>query len=178
MRSNHLECGTSRFFVTQAILLVATITLLVFFTIPLIKTVKTALIPGELEAKINQTQHEMRVLQTRLDAVQSEMMMGEDDDQVLEKLRQKMEALRKQIAAKELEDRNLREEVASVQTMLEVLKIKSQPTPVSALDVCYKLSGLLFYILGSIGSVFAGGVLVISWWKTKRVRARLRKTKV
>jgi len=143
-----------------------TVLLLVFFTIPLINIIKFALNPRELEVKI---QNENTILQTRLDAVESKVMMGGNDKQVLKKLKKEVGALKQEMASKEIEYRNLKEQVACTERVLEVLKINSEAGKTSKLETCYKFSGLVFYILGSIGSVVAGAMFVLSWWRSLRV---------
>ena len=47
MNSDEQKSATRRFFVRQTILLVITVVLVAFFTIPLVKAVKVALNPAE-----------------------------------------------------------------------------------------------------------------------------------
>ncbi len=107
MSSKQLTGGTGRFFVKQFILLAITLVLMVFFTIPLMKAVKAALSPGELETNVNRSQQEVAGLETRLDVIQSEMLMGAGDDEAQEKLRKEVEELKRQVEAKERENKKL-----------------------------------------------------------------------
>ena len=56
---------------------------------------------------------------------QSRITMGTDDVNVAhEKLEKEVEELKRQVAAKELENKNLQQQMALVHTMLEVVKAK------------------------------------------------------
>ena len=134
MSSRQLNSGTGRFFVKQTILLAITIALMVFFTIPLMKAVKAALSPRELETSVDRSQQEVAGLETRLDVVRSKMLMGAGDDEAQEKLRKEVEELKRQVVAKEVENKNLQDQMALVRTMLEVLKAKPAAAPVPVVD--------------------------------------------
>jgi hypothetical protein len=168
MMSKQQTSGIGRFFVKQAILLVITIALMVFFTIPLMKAVKAALRPGELETNVNRSQQEVSSLETRLDVVRSKMLMGADDDEAQEKLRKEVEELKRQVAAKEQENKNLQEQMALVRTMLEVVKATPAATPIPVVASSHTFFDLLTKIFGCIGSVFTGGMFLVSWWRNRR----------
>ena len=168
MSSKQLTGGTGRFFVKQFILLAITLVLMVFFTIPLMKAVKAALSPGELETNVNRSQQEVAGLETRLDVIQSEMLMGAGDDEAQEKLRKEVEELKRQVEAKERENRNLQDQMALVRTMLEVLKAQPTAAAVPVVDTGHKFFDLLTKIFGCIGSVFTGAVFLVSWWRNRR----------
>jgi hypothetical protein len=168
MSSKQLTRGTGRFFVKQFMLLAITLALMVFFTIPLMKAVKAALSPGELETNVNRSRQEVAGLETRLEVVQSEMLMGAGDDEAQEKLRKEVEELKRQVEAKERENKNLQDQMALVRTMLEVLKAKPAAAAVPVVETGHKFFDLLTKIFGCIGSVFTGVMFLVSWWRNRR----------
>ena len=168
MSSKQQTSGTGRFFVKQAVLLMITIALMILFTVPLMKAVKAALTPAELETNVNRSQQEVAGLETRLDVVRSKMLMGAGDDQAQGKLTKELEELKRQMALKEQENKSLQEQMALVRTMLEVVKAKPVATPVPVVDASHTFFDLLTKIFGCIGSVFTGGMFLVSWWRNKR----------
>ncbi|HMK34410.1 MAG TPA: hypothetical protein VK463_05030 [Desulfomonilaceae bacterium] len=172
MRSKQQAGGTGRFLIKQAVLLVITIALMVSFTIPLMKAVRAALSPGELKTNVDRSRQEVASLETRLDVVRSKMLMGAGEDDAQEKLKEEVEKLKRQVAAKEQENKNLQEQMALVRTMLEVVKAKPAATPVQAVDTSHTFFDLLAKIFGCIGSAFTGGMFVVSWWKNRRESAQ------
>ncbi len=168
MNSYTRKNGTRRFAIRQAILLLITIVLVVFFTIPLLKAVKAAMNPGQLQANLDEANNEVVGLQTKTDVVRSKMLMGAGDDEAQEKLRKEVEELKRQLAAKEQENKNLQEQMALVRTMLEVVKAKPAATPVPVVATSHTFFDLLTKIFGCIGSVFTGGMFLVSWWRNRR----------
>jgi hypothetical protein len=168
MISKQQTGGNGRFFVKQAILLVITIALMVFFTVPLMKAVKAVLSPGDLATNVNRSQQEVAGLETRLDVVRSKMLMGAGDDEAQEKLRKEVEELKRQVAAKEQETKNLQGQMALVRSMLEVVKATPAPAPVPAVATSHTFFDLLTKIFGCIGSVFTGGMFLVSCWRSRR----------
>lgn len=168
MSSKQKTGGTGRFFVKQAVLLVMTIALMVFFTVPLMKAVKAALTPAELETNVYRSQQEVAGLETRLDVVRSKMLMGAGDDEAQEKLKKVVEELKRQMALKEQENKSLQEQMALVRTMLEVVKATPSATPVPVVASSHTFFDLLTKIFGCIGSAFTGGMFLVSWWRNRR----------
>jgi hypothetical protein len=133
MNSNEGKRGTGRFFLKQAVLLVITIALVVFFTIPLVRAVKGALNPAELQANAKQAKQEVDGLQNKLDVTRSKMLMGAGDEEAQEKLKKQVEELKRQVEFKELENKYLQNQMVLAQTIAELAKLKSAqaPTPVA-----------------------------------------------
>ena len=133
MNSNEGKRGTGRFFLKQAVLLVITIALVVFFTIPLVRAVKGAFNPVELQANAKQAKQEVQGLQNKLDVTRSKMLMGSGDEEAQEKLKKQVEELKRQVEFKELENKYLQNQMVLAQTIAELAKLKSAqaPTPVA-----------------------------------------------
>lgn len=146
------------FYVKLVSLLLITIALFIFFTIPFLKTLKAAVVPSELQASSNQ----VKELETELDVARSRMLMGAGDENTQEKYKKLLEDLERQLAAKEIENRNLQ---ASVQTILQLVKSPGAP-PVP--DFWQKTPEIFSKIIGCIGSIFSGALFVITWWKRRR----------
>jgi|WetSurMetagenome_2_1015567.scaffolds.fasta_scaffold274054_2 hypothetical protein len=158
-----------RFFVKQAILLIITVILLIFFTVPLLKAIKGALNPGELEATVNRGKQEAASLETKLETTESRMLMGAGDDEAQGNLKKEVEELKRQIALKELDNKHLQEQMALVQTMLEVMKAKSAPAPApSGPGTVHPMAEILTKIFGCIGSMLTGGMALFAWWRRRR----------
>jgi hypothetical protein len=168
MISKQQSSGIGRFFVKQAILLAITIVLMAFFTIPLMKAFKAALSPGELETNVNRFQNEAAGLQTRLDVVRSKMLMGAGDDGAQEELRKEVEDLKRQVAAKNQENKNLQEQMALVRTMLDLVKASPAATPMPVVATSHTFFDLLTKIFGCIGSLFTGTMFLVSWRRNRR----------
>ena len=94
--------------------------------------------------------------------------MGAGDDEAHEKLEKEVEELKRQVAAKELENKNLQQQMALVHTMLEVVKAKPAAAPVPVVDTSSQFFDLLTKLIGCIGSLFTGGMFVVSWWRNRR----------
>ena len=150
------------------ILLVITVVLVAFCAVPLVKAVKVALNPAELEQELNSATQEVAGLETKVMMAQSRITMGAGDDAAHEKLEKEVEELKRQVAAKELENKNLQQQMALVHTMLEVVKAKPAAAPVPVVDTSSQFFDLLTKLIGCIGSLFTGGMFVVSWWRNRR----------
>ena len=169
MSSNQQKKGSRRFFAKQVLLLVITIILVVFFTVPLLKTVKSALNPGELTAKVESTAEAASGLHAKLNVVRSEMLMGAGDEKAQEKLKKQVEELKRQIAMKEKENKHLQDEVTMVQTLLHVVKPSAATvSTVPSIDFGQKVIQFLTQVFGCVASLFSGGMFVFSWLKNRR----------
>jgi hypothetical protein len=168
MRSDQQHGGSGRLFIKQLILLVITIVLLVLFTIPLLKIVYSATNPGELAAKVDKANMETAGIQNEMNVARSNMLMGAGDEEAQEKLKKQVEELHRQMALKEVENKHLQDQMALVQTMLQLVNAKSAPVATSGIDSWHKLAELSTKVFGSIGSLFSGGMFVLSWWRTRR----------
>ena len=106
---------------------------MVFFTIPLVRAVKGALNPAELQANAKQATQEVEGLQNRLDVTRSKMLMGAGDEEAQEKMKKQVEELKRQVEFKELENKYLQNQMVLAQTIAELAKLKSAqaPTPVA-----------------------------------------------
>jgi hypothetical protein len=161
--------GSSGFFVKQAILLIITVILLIFFTVPLLKAIKGALNPGELEATVNRVKQEAASLETELETTESGMLMDAGDDEAQGRLKKEVEELKRQMVLKELNNKHLQDQMALVQTMLEVIKAKSAPAPApSGSGTVHTTGELLIKIFGCTGSMLSGGLALFSWWRRRR----------
>ena len=171
MKSDQQHGGYRRFFIKQTILLVITVVLMVLFTIPLLKIVKSAMNPGELTAKVEMANKETEGIQNEVDVVRSKMLMGAGDEEAQEKLKKQVEELQRQMASKELENKHLQDEMAMVQTMMQLVNAKSAsaaPAVPPTVDFTQKLAELGTKIFGCIGSMFSGGMFLVSWWRSRR----------
>jgi hypothetical protein len=168
MRSDQKQGGSGRFFFKQAILLVITIVLVVLFTIPLLKTVKSAMNPGELTAKLEVSNNETQVIQNSVDVVRSKMLMGAGDEEAQEKLKKQVEELQRKLELKDAENKNLKYQQEMVQAFLGLVKSKPATLVASNVDVWQKLVELSTKILGAIGSLFSAVLFILSWWRTRR----------
>lgn len=167
MNSEARKNATRRFAVRQAILLLITIVLVAFFTIPMLKAVKAAANPGQLEAIVNQAKQEVAGLETKVMVVQSRITMGAGHDEAQEKIKQEVKELKQQMALKELENKHLQDQMLLVQTMLQVMNAKSTPPPQPGMDFWHKLAELATKVFGCIGSLFTGGMFLLGWWRKK-----------
>lgn len=167
MKVDHQK-GSRGFFVKQAILLIITVVLLIFFAVPLLKVVKAALNPAELESNVNLGKQEVAGLETKMETTESRILMGDGDDEVQGKLKEELEELKRQIASKELENKHLRDQMALVQTMLELVKAKPTDASVPVADTSHNIFELLTKIFGCIGSMFSGGMFLLAWWRRRR----------
>jgi len=171
MNSDERHGGSGRFFVKQAALLVITMVLVVLFTIPLLKTVDSAINPGELDANVDKTEKEKAGIQNEIDVARSKMLMGAGDEEAQEKLKKQSDEHQRQMALKDLEIKYLRDRQADrdlVQTVLQLANAKSAPAPRPGVDFWQKLAELSTKVFGCIGSLFSGGMFVLSWWRTRR----------
>lgn len=169
MKSVH-QIGTKRFLIKQILLLVMTVALLILFTIPLLQAVKWSMNPGELDARVETTSRETATIQNEVDAASSKMLMGGDGEETHEKLKKQIEDLQRKLEVRELENNNLREQKALVDTIMHVMNSRtavSSPSS-SAVDTGQKIAELTTKIIGAIGSVFSGGMFFISWWRNRR----------
>ena len=98
--------GSGRFFVRQLVLLVITVVLALWFTIPLVKTVHSAMNLGDLTAKLDQVNKERDGIQNKIDGTSSLRLMGAADREAREKLKKQVEELQRQMALKELENKH------------------------------------------------------------------------
>jgi hypothetical protein len=155
MRSDQHKSG--KFFLKQAILLAITVILLIFCTIPLLKAVKAALNLGELQQKLNLSKQEVVVLQKKLGIVEDKMMMGSGNEETQEKLKKDRDELKQQIAMRDLEIKFWQNQAISGQTI-------RNPKLASASEVL----DLVTKIFGCIGSIFSGGMVLLSWWRKRR----------
>lgn len=117
------------------------------------KAVRWALNPGELKTNVDRANAEVASVQTKLDVTRSRMLMGAGDDEAQEKLKKEVETLKQQMAIKELENKHLQDQMALVQTMLQMVKPASAPL----VDFTHKMAELLTKVFGFIGSLFSGG---------------------
>ena len=158
MDSNKGNSGIGGFYFKQAILLLVTIALFIFFTIPFLKTLKAAVVPGELEANIKQAKE----LEINLDSTRAKMLMGAGDEEMQEKLKKRIQDLERQLAEKDMANKNLQ---AGVQTLLQLVKAPgAQPVP----EFWQKIPEIIAKILGCIGSMFSGALFVYTWLKRRR----------
>jgi len=171
MKSDQQHGGYTRFFVKQTILLVITVVLMVLFTIPLLKIVKSAMNPGALTAKVETANKETEGIQNEVDVVRSKMLMGAGDEEAQEKLKKQVEELQRQMELKEVENKHLQDEMAMVQTVMQLVTAKSVPAAPAApptVDYSQKLAELATKIFGCIGSMFSGGMFLVSWWRSRK----------
>lgn len=168
MMSDQRQDGSRKFFVKQTILLLITVVLAILFTIPLLKAIKSAVNPGELVSEVRQAELEQTGMQNAVDVARSKMLMGAGDEEAQEKLKKQVEELQRQLELKELENKGLQEQKALVQTMLQLVNAKSAPPVPTWVDFWQKLADLAIKVFGSLGSLFSGGIFVLSWWRTKR----------
>ncbi len=138
MRSDKRQSG-GRFFVKQAVLLVITIILLAFCTVPLIQAVRWALNPGELKANVEKANEGTASIRIKLDVANSRMLMGAGDDEAQEKLKKQVEELKRQVEFKELENKYLQNQIVLAQTIAELAKLKSSPGPTPVADTGQKV---------------------------------------
>jgi hypothetical protein len=187
-----------RFFFKQAILLVVTIILVAFCTIPLMQAVKWVLNPGELKADVKMANEAVASFRTKLDVANSKMLMGAGDDEAQEKMKKQVEELKQQVAVKELENKYLQNQIVLAQTLAELAKLKSAAAPAPVVDTGQeakkpenvqgfeklidnimqklekllgtgqKVAELLIKLFGSLGSIFTGAMFVVSWVKKRR----------
>lgn len=172
MNSTRQAGGPGKFFLKQTVLLVITIVLVVFFTIPLLSAVKAALNPSELETNVDRSQKEVAGLEARLEVVRSKALMGHADNEAQEKLKKEVEELKRQVAAKERENKNLQEQMALVRNLLEVVKTSPAIKPAPVVDTSQTLLDMMTKIFGCIGSLFTGGMFVVSWFRNRRERSQ------
>jgi hypothetical protein len=165
MKPDQQHGGYRRFFVKQTILLVITVILMVLFTIPLLKIVKSAMNPGALTAKVEMANKETEGIQNEVDVVRSKMLMGAGDEEAQEELKRQVEELQRQMAFKELEYKLLQNQYAMVNTLQQIVNSKPPPPVV---DFWQKLAELATKIFGCIGSMFSGGMFLVSWWRGRR----------
>ncbi len=109
MNSNQKSSG--RFYLKQTVLLIITIVLVIFFTIPLLKSIKAALNPEELVAAANQAQRQMASLERKIDVSRAKILMAAGAEEVQDKLAKEVEALKRQMAATQLENKYLQQQV-------------------------------------------------------------------
>ena len=127
--------------------------------------------PGALTAKVEMASKQNEGIQNEVDVVRSKMLMGAGDEEAQEKLKKQVEELQRQMASKELENKHLQDEMAMVQTMLQLVNAKSAPATPAApptVDYTQKLAELGTKIFGCIGSMFSGGMFLVSWWRSRR----------
>lgn len=160
--------GSSGFFVRQGILLAITIILLIFCAIPLLNVVNGALHPGQLETDLSRGKQEASDLERKLEVVEAKRLMGAGQDDAHEKLSREVEELKRQLSLRELENKHLQNQMALVQTMLEVLKTKSDTAPMPTVESGHKFFDLITKVFGCIASLFSGGMFLISWWRKRR----------
>jgi hypothetical protein len=165
MKSDQKHSGYRRFFVKQTILLLITVILMVLFTFPLLRIVKSAMNPEALTVKVEMANNQAEGIQNEVDAVRSKMLMGAGDEEAQEKLKNKVEELQRQMAFKELEYKLLQNQYAMVNTLQQIVNSKPPPPVV---DFWQKLAELAFKIIGCIGSMFSGGMFLVSWWRARR----------
>lgn len=168
MRLDQQHGGSGRFFVKQLILLAITIVLVVLFTIPLLKTVNSAMNPGELAANVDKANMKTAGIKNEMDVARSKMLMGAGDEEAQEKLKKQVEELQRQMALKELDNKHLQDQMALVQTMLQLVNAKSAPVAPPGVDSWHKLAELTTKVFGGIGSLFSGGMFALSWWRARR----------
>jgi hypothetical protein len=133
MSSDERQSG-GRFFFKQAILLVLTIILVAFCTIPLMHAVKWVLNPGELKADVNRANEAVASIRTKLDVANSKMLMGAGDEEAQEKMKKQVEELKQQVAVRELENKYLQNQIVLAQTLAELAKLKSAAAPAPVVD--------------------------------------------
>jgi hypothetical protein len=176
--------GSGRFFVKQSILLVITVVLMVLFTIPLLKIVKSAMNPEALTAKVEMANEQTEGIQNQMDVVRSKMLMGAGDEEAQEKLKKQVEELQRQMELKEVENKHLQNQMALVQTMMQLVSVKAAPATPTApsapattapptpkpwgVDDAQKLVELTTKFLGCIGSMFSGGLFFVSWLRGRK----------
>ncbi|MFA6224242.1 MAG: hypothetical protein WC647_18235 [Desulfomonilaceae bacterium] len=168
MNSNQKSSG--RFYLKQTVLLVVTIVLVILFTIPLLKSIKSALNPGELVAAANQNRRQMASLERKIDVNSSKILMAAGAEQVQEKLAKEVEALKRQMAAAQLENKYLQQQVQLTSTILELVKSKSASdvSPDAHIGFSQKVFDLLTKVFGCIASVCSCGVFLVSWIRNRR----------
>ncbi|MEI7449777.1 MAG: hypothetical protein WCJ75_09140 [Desulfomonile sp.] len=167
MRSDQQHGGSGRFLVKQLILLLITVSLMVLFTIPLLKTFNSAMNPGELVAKVDKANMETAGIQNEVDAARSMMLMGAGDEEAQEKLKKQVEELQRQMALKELQNKNLQDQMALVQTVLQLVNSKSAAAPPPEVEFWHKLADLATKVLGCIASLFSGSMFFLAWWRKR-----------
>ena len=168
MNSNQKSSG--RFYLKQTVLLVITIVLVIFFTVPLLKSIKAALNPGELVAAANQTQRQMASLERKIDVSRAKILMAAGAEEVQDKLAKEVEALKRQMAATQLENKYLQQQVQLTRTILELVKSKSasEVSPDAHIGFWQKVFDLLTKVIGCIASVCSFGVFLVSWIRNRR----------
>jgi hypothetical protein len=171
MRTIQLYGSSAKFWAMQLTLLVITVALTVLFTVPLVKTVGSSMHYCELSAKFNDTNKEIETLQNQIDEASSIKLMSPQvagDTEASEKLMKQVEEFRRQMELKELENKQLRDEMALVQTMLRILNAKTVSADPPTMDFWHKLADISTKVLGFIGSLFSGGMFALAWWRARR----------
>ncbi|MBI4964146.1 MAG: hypothetical protein HY913_12775 [Desulfomonile tiedjei] len=176
MNSEQTHTSERRHLLRQAALLVVAALLGVYFTIPLLTAVKAALNPEQFLSAVTEAQREQAGLRDKLDRTEAKALMGGGDSGAEEKLKREIENLKRQLAVTEEKNKGLNDQLALVNTMLDVLKTKpgapakegnDQDGMMSATN---RIADLLAKILGCIGSFYAGTMFIMGWLR-KRTNA-------
>lgn len=171
MKKTQRSGSSFKFYVMQVALFVITIALTFFFTIPLIETVRTAMKYPQFSAKVRDNEADIQSMKKEVDmtgAIQFMGAHGKKDSEAEVDLVKQVEDLRRQIEVKELENKHLKDEMALVQTMLQMINTKPTPAASPAIDFWHRLAEISAKILGCIGSLVSGFMFVLAWWRTRK----------
>lgn len=173
-----METGKRRdssinYYIKQFALLFITVALTFYFTIPLLETVKTAIKYPHLSAMVNHNEAEIESIKKEIDVAGSIEFMGaqgQTDNEAQQNLLRQVEELRRQIETKELENKSLRDQMALVQGMLQLVNSRSIPAAAQpqSMDFLHKFAELSAKIFGCIGSLVSGYMFVLAWWRMRK----------
>jgi len=165
MSESSKKSVAKRFFVRQGILLVITIVLMIFCTIPFLGTLRTAINPkghyASLEAKTN----ELADITGRIDVLQSKMLMGAGDDGNSERLRKENEELRTQAIKMQEEIDRLKRDLKKGRFAIWFMPSLSGnlgPTNGQQYDWRGTVENLT-RTFGTLASLLTGTVFIASW---------------
>ncbi|MGD9818628.1 MAG: hypothetical protein AB7V04_07990 [Desulfomonilaceae bacterium] len=173
MKMGQRPDSSIKFYLKQFALLSITAALIYFFTIPFLETVQTAIKYPQMVAMVNHNEEDIQSIKKEIDVAGSIEFMrakGQTDSEAQRTLVKQLEELRLQVEMKELENKNLRDQMALVQSMLQLINSRSIPASTSpqSMDFLHKMAELSAKILGCIGSVVSGYMFVVSWWRTRK----------
>jgi hypothetical protein len=173
MNSEQIQTSGRWHLIRQLALLVVTALLGAYCTIPLLAAVKAAGKPQQLVSALTEAQREQAGLRDKLDKTQAKVLMGGGASEGEEKLKREIEDLKHHLAVAQEKNKGLQDQLTLVSTMLDVLKtkpgaqLKEGNEQDGMMSSTNRIADLLTKILGCIGSLYAGTMFVMGWFKKR-----------
>ena len=121
MRTEARPTRDRKFVIVQAVLLLITVTLVVVCTIPFFQLIKDSIDRKNLASSLNQSDLKVASLEKNIMQLNAGMLMGGSDSSLDDEARKQLEELQRKLASVEVENQQMKQQMAMVSALLSLV---------------------------------------------------------